>query len=436
MDIDAIKKQLDNIDNSTKDINTSTAAIRAMLDTPSNTIPVNPGDNLAAIIASAPAGSILAIDPAFVGGYDLVLDKPISLTNKVAPPPGRVSPDSVLPKINGTMVFSGPNVSLIGLSITGAIPNTNMIQMGDNSIIQQCLISGSPNGQHRAVWADAKNQLIQDSYIYNIWMDIDTQAVFCYNGCKGLNVVNCYLEASGENFLSGGADASSVDNIPQSIVFDNCDFNKPLAWKDKIGVKNLFELKCAKGVVLKNSRLTNCWVSGQVGYAILVNVRNQDGAAPFSVIEDVLIDNCTIDNVGAGFSILGTDYLNPSGKQSRLTVSNNHIQLNTDFGAARQVFITGGSDQFKLLSNHFTYVGTFEPNTFLCFDDPAHLSTKFEFDGNEFQEGDYGIFGTGAPGLGQVVLDMYAPGYVCNANIVYKGTSGRNIQYPPCITVT
>lgn len=427
MDIDAIKKQLDNID-------ASTAAIRVLIE-PTNIIPVKPGDNLASIIAASPANSIFSIDPLFVGDYDLILDKPMLLTSSVPTPPGRVNPTMSMPKINGSMVFTGPDVSLINILIAGKVPNANLIQMGDNSIVQQCVLVGSASGQHRGIWADAKKMQISESYIYNIWLDIDTQAILCYNGCNGLLVSDCYLEASGENFLSGGADADSVDKLPTDITFDNCDFVKPLAWKDKISVKNLFEIKAGKKITLKNSRLANCWTSGQTGYGILLTVRNQDGKAPFSVIEDVLIDNCDMSNVGAGFQHLGTDDTNPSGKQSRMTISNNRIQLNTDFGAARQIFIANGSDQLKYLNNAFSYIGANEPNSFFNFDVPGVLSTGFEFDGNAFQEGDYGIFGSNAPGLGTPVLDMYAPGYKCNGNVVKKGTSGRSISYPSCITL-
>jgi hypothetical protein len=52
-------------------------------------------------------------------------------------------------------------------------------------------------------------------------------------------------------------------------------------------VKNLLELKNARRVTIRGNVLENNWVSAQAGFAILFTVRNEDGAAPWAVIEDV-----------------------------------------------------------------------------------------------------------------------------------------------------
>jgi hypothetical protein len=117
---------------------------------------------------------------------------------------------------------------------------------------------------------------------------------------------------------------------------------------------------------------------------------------------------------------------------TNVKLSNNVYDINAALGASRQYFISGGPDKLQLDTEKFTGANL---NSFLSFDQPGLLATNFEFDNCNFQEGDYGIFGTAAPALGTAVLDMYAPGYKCNNNIVNKGTSGRFIQYPSCITL-
>jgi len=112
----------------------------------------------------------------------------------------------------------------------------------------------------------------------------------------------------------------------------------------------------------------------------------------------------------------------------------NSYDIVAALGASRQYAITAGPDKLVLDGEIFTGPNL---NSFLNFDDsdPTKKCTGFQFNNCNFQEGDYGIFGTDAPALGTPVLDMYAPGYVCNNNIVNKGTSGRFIAYPPCITL-
>jgi len=401
-----------------------------------NTIPVHPGDNLASIIEQAPAGSILVIDNAYITGADLAINKPLALIAATPVAAGRVSQGAVLPTINGSITNSAPNISLTNLAVNGMNSGAFLLTMFDGTVMKQCVLTGSQAGQHRAVWADCKNGKILDSYIWNIFESIDCQAIFAYNGCDGLVVDNTYLEAAGENILFGGADADSADMIPKNITINNCDLTKQLAWQGKPGVtvKNLFELKAAINVKMTNCRLSNCWTSGQTGFGIVLTVRNQDGKAPFSIVKDIVIDNIQVSNVGAGVQILGRDDTpgKPSQVMTNVVISNAHFVINATLGAARQYFISGGPDRLKLQNTAWDGENL---NSFMTFDQPGILCTNFEFDGNEFQEGDYGIFGTNAPALGQAVLDMYAPGYVCNNNIVHKGTSGRNIQYPPCITV-
>jgi hypothetical protein len=56
-------------------------------------------------------------------------------------------------------------------------------------------------------------------------------------------------------------------------------------------VKNLFELKNAKNVVVDGNLLENNWTDAQTGYAVLFTVRNQDGSAPWSTVEAITFTN-------------------------------------------------------------------------------------------------------------------------------------------------
>ena len=54
-------------------------------------------------------------------------------------------------------------------------------------------------------------------------------------------------------------------------------------------MKNLFELKNARRVLVEGNLMEYVWQEAQIGYAILLTPRNQDGKAPWVTIEDVTI---------------------------------------------------------------------------------------------------------------------------------------------------
>jgi hypothetical protein len=92
-------------------------------------------------------------------------------------------------------------------------------------------------------------------------------------------------------------------------------FSKPLAWKGTAkAVKNLFELKSAKRVVIRNNHFENNWTDAQNGYAILFTTLNDEGGTPWSVIEDMLLERNIVRNTEHGINVLGYDSYQPSGR--------------------------------------------------------------------------------------------------------------------------
>src|SRR2546429_8248611 len=106
---------------------------------------------------------------------------------------------------------------------------------------------------------------------------------------------------------------------------------KPLSWK--VGhptyagihwpVKNLFELKNAQRVLVEGNLFENNWLDAQNGFGILFTVRNQDGTAPWSVVQDVTFTNNIVRHSGSGVNILGYDNNHPSQQIQRILIRNN-----------------------------------------------------------------------------------------------------------------
>ena len=102
--------------------------------------------------------------------------------------------------------------------------------------------------------------------------------------------------------IFGGADPKIVGLVPSDIEIRDNDFDKPLSWKaiHKWSVKNLFELKSARRVLVDGNRFQNSWVDSQHGYAIMLTPRNQNGKAPWSAVEDLTFTRNLVTQCSSG----------------------------------------------------------------------------------------------------------------------------------------
>src|SRR5262249_33277692 len=76
---------------------------------------------------------------------------------------------------------------------------------------------------------------------------------------------------------------------------------KRLSWRDaQVPVKNAFELKNARRVLVDGNVFENVWASGQDGTAILLKSVNQDGGCPWCVTEYVTFRNNIVRNGAQG----------------------------------------------------------------------------------------------------------------------------------------
>src|SRR5262245_18004200 len=210
---------------------------------------------------------------------------------------------------------------------------TNLGNLPHHLIFDRCFIHGDPvTGGKHGVGFNGASLAVIDSYLSD-WKGAgqDTQAIAGWNGPGPFKIVNNYLEAAGENIMFGGADAKITGLVPSDIEISGNYFFKPLSWK--VGdpgyagthwtVKNLLELKNARRVLITENLLENCWVDGQVGFAVVFTVRNQDGTNPWAVVSDVTFTRNVIRNTANGITMLGYDDLHPSQYAKRLLLQHN-----------------------------------------------------------------------------------------------------------------
>ena len=159
--------------------------------------------------------------------------------------------------------------------------------MPNNIIFDRCFIHGdSAAGSRRGVLMNGNYISVIDSYVSDCKeQGADNQAVACYNGNGPYKIVNNYLEAACENVIFGGADPSIPNAVSSDIEIRYNHFFKPLSWiGSKWSVKNLLEFKNARRILVEGNVFENCWVNGQIGFALVLTPRNLNNTAPWSTV--------------------------------------------------------------------------------------------------------------------------------------------------------
>jgi len=335
----------------------------------------------------------------------------------------------------GVEIRPGEGSFLYNLVLLGST-ETATGQQPHHIIFDRCYLHGDPlRGTRRGIALNSRFSAVVDSYLSDFKeVGADSQAIGGWNGPGPFKIVNNYLEGAGENVMFGGA-APSIDQlVPSDIEIRRNHFFKPLSWK--IGeasyqgtpwtIKNLFELKNARRVLIEGNLFENNWAAAQNGFGILLTVRTELDAAPWAVVEDVTFVSNVVRRTASGFNILGIDDSSPgrNGRTRFVRVANN---LFTDVGAAG---LGGSGTLFQKLNGASGL--TIEHNTALhngpVISADLLPSRGLVFQNNIVEHNEYGVFGSGK-GVGLPALEYYFPGYAFRRNAIV-GLAGAR-PYPP-----
>jgi len=377
-------------------------------------LPVKTGDAVITIRSSAPDASLPASNVRIDPSYAPMLPKLQS--------PSIAAP---LSTAAGAHDYRLMFLEFLGNPTAGG----DLLDLGDGSLAQNSLalvpyglsvdriyMHGDPViGQKRAISLNSASTTIQNSYIGTIMANgQDSQAIAGWNGPGPYAITNNYLEAAGENIIFGGDDPAIPLLVPSDITITDNHLSKQLAWKSQPAwnVKNLFELKNAQRVVVDGNVMEFNWLAAQSGYAVLFTPRNQNGTAPWSVVQQVQFTNNVVQHVSAGINILGTDYDNPSQELNTVVIRNN---LFVDVSSAKY----GGNGSFVLIEGGVSV--TIDHNT--VFEDGltavvagAPAAQGLVFTNNIIPDNSWAIIGTNtAPG--NATIAAYFPSSMFLDNI-------------------
>jgi cellulose synthase/poly-beta-1,6-N-acetylglucosamine synthase-like glycosyltransferase len=415
------------------------------------TIRVPGGGNLQAALDEAQPGDRIHLEPrAVYRGPFRLPRKDGSLWIVVSPEPAagfpepgrRVVPDDArfMPKLvaaDGPVIAAAPGAHhfrLVGLEIApapGVQLRTLMEFGGDRGslgalphhlIVDRCYIRGDPAaGARRGIALNSRQSAVINSHLSDFKeVGADSQAIAGWNGPGPFRIANNYLEAAGENVMFGGADPAIDDLVPADIDIRGNHFAKPLAWREghpgfagvAWTVKNLFELKNARRVAVEGNLFERNWPHAQNGFAILFTVRNQDGRAPWSVVEDVTFAGNIVRSVGSGINVLGHDDNHPSRQTQRIAIRNNlFTDVGGDWGHGRLFQLLDGTRDIVIDHNTAFNAGS------ALFGGDGRPHTGFVFENNITMAGEGGILGSGTA-AGVPALQRYFPGASVRRNVL------------------
>jgi hypothetical protein len=334
-----------------------------------------------------------------------------------------------------------------GIVNLGPSDGNGRFEIPSDIIFDRTYIHGHPTCHcKRGLDFNGRRLAIVDSYVSDIHgVGQDTQAINAILGGP-FKIVNNYLEAAGENVMFGGATVCQaynpnycpfgaspyVGDIPSDIEIRYNYFFKPLSWRAEDpsyagipwSVKNQFEIKSARRVLMDGNILQNNWVKSQVGFAILFNCVDDSG--PWSRIEDITLSNNIIRHSASGFNIKGRE---PGFCQaSRILLKNNlfdDISAANWAGDGRLYQIYGGVQGITVDHNTAIHDGHI-----ITTDYDTALSNNFSFTNNLSKHNLYGVFGSGGF-IGTKALNHYFTNWTFSRNGLAELQNGiTELDYP------
>ena len=317
--------------------------------------------------------------------------------------------------------FRPPAGQFVGTLIELGTDMPSLDALPHHIVFERCYVHGDARvGGRRGIALNARHAAVIDSHFSDFKeKGHDSQAIAGWNGAGPFAIINNYLEAAGENLMFGGGDPDVKNLIPSDIEIRGNHFTKPVAWRNgnPWTVKNLFELKNARRVLVDNNVFENNWLDAQNGFAVLFTPRNQDGGSPWSMVRDVTFTRNIVRHTSSAVNILGTDDLHPSLPTKRITIRDN-IFDDVDGGK------WGGSGRlFQLLDGPADVV--IEHNTAFQTGDvligEGDPTRGLIFRNNLVPHNQYGVGGSNTFGNPPQALATYFPGVLFSRNVLIGG---------------
>jgi hypothetical protein len=328
-------------------------------------------------------------------------------------------------RVVGIEITVVPNLTWVhnGLVLLGdgSMSQNQLSQVASDLILDRVYIHGQPNvSLKRCVALNSARTAIIDSQLLECHgLGFDSQAIATWNGPGPYVIENNRLEAAGEVIMFGGATPGIQNLVPSDITIRRNYLYRPMSWKGRWTVKNLFELKNAQRVLVEGNVMENNWVDGQVGFAVVLG--SADSAYPWCVVQDVMFRYNQIHNSAGGFNL----FEHYGGAQSMRRVAV-HQNLLTNIGASG---LGTNGRMFQLLDGindiWIEHNTGFSPVTYMTLGAFTKYKQRFTYRNNIGGASQYNLHSPEGMGAAALAKHMSTP-YVFAGNVIV----GNSLQMP------
>ena len=318
--------------------------------------------------------------------------------------------------------------ALVGVGSNYPLPST-LAEVPHDIVLDRVYVHGhAALSFPRCVTLNGAATAVVDSYIAECHSRTnDSQAIIGWNGPGPFKIVNNYLEGAGENVMFGGGDPSMPDVVPADIEVRRNHFFKPLAWQSEGWVvKNLFELKNARRVLVQGNVFENCWAAAQSSALVWKSV-NQYGGAPWSTASDVTFQYNVVRRVNAALNLAGHPEKHPAERAARFRIAHNLFEqvgdssLVLDEKAGRLWQVNRVLD---VEIAHNTGLGTTNGLILVGESVPGGFALRDNVFG-----GGPGVASANDQGYGTSALEYHVPGWAMDGNVVLA-SAADSVPFP------
>ena len=297
------------------------------------------------------------------------------------------------------------NYGILKLGDSGSEGQTSLTKVPQDFILDRLYVHGTTTANVvRCVVLNSGRTAVLNSWISECHSKgFDSQAVEGWNGPGPYLIENNFLSGAGENVMFGGGDPGIFGLSPSDITIRGNHFWKDPTWKGKWTVKNLFELKNARRVLVENNVFENNWADAQSGMAIVIK-SSQDacGTCTWEGTTDVTFRYNIVRNSPRGFNVQAVDC---SG-QACVDVHVQRVRAENNLFENIGTFNATGTDGFLTLLTHDLTDVALIHNTFIgnlpttgigtVMDYGAGAARRLQIDDNIFAgHAEYAVFYSG-----------------------------------------
>jgi hypothetical protein len=192
----------------------------------------------------------------------------------------------------------------------GGDTQTSLARMPTRIVVDRVYIHGEPHtNSTRCLTLNSGQTAVVNSWLSECHAKgFDSQAIEGWNGTGPFLIENNHLAGAGENVMFGGGDPGITNLVPTDITIRRNHVYKDPAWKGKWTIKNLFELKSARRVLVEGNVFENSWIDAQMGMAIVIkSALGTPNGGRWQGTTDVTFRDNIVRNTQRGFNVQAAD---------------------------------------------------------------------------------------------------------------------------------